>query len=237
LDSWVVEFGSSFSDEISSTLSDILYGIQERNIFLLNQKKNHTEKFYKKKIMNKFYLFLGPRNGSNVAWNKKKFYSEIEAYFLKQNIQIKQLDIRYTYCKYHAFITLFFASKEKIEEFNSIIQMSPNRYIFINDSWKIYQYIQKKDRLNTAFCEDSENDEVAVSSSSSTNNENVFEEEEEEEPTEVSIIEPEPEEEEEQDQYESIYTWLITPQQHELKQREDIASLCKWLATPYWERT
>jgi hypothetical protein len=188
--------------------------------------------------MNKFYIFLGSRFG-NIAWNKKKFRMEVEAFFSKEEkaVQIKQLDIRSTHgSRYHAFIDLVFDSKEKMKEFISLIRDGSTKYRVINESWKLYEYVSKKDRLNTAFCEDNDEEEEVVAS-----NENVFEEEEEEkeeeeEVTEISFIEPVNNEDNDVE-YESIYNWLITPQPYELKQAEEIKSLCKWLATPYWERT
>ena len=121
--------------------------------------------------MNKFYIFLGSRFG-NIAWNKKKFKLEVETFFSKDSVQVKKIDIRHTHGnRYHAFITLLFVSNEKMKAFNSLIRCASTKYIVINEAWKIYQYISKSERLNTAFYED--NDEEVVIDSG----ENVFEDE------------------------------------------------------------
>jgi hypothetical protein len=131
----------------------------------------------------------------------------------------------------------------------------------INEAWKIYQYISKSERLNTAFCED--NDEEVVIDSG----ENVFEDEaqatdelsenvatdelsetattyvaqstyeydQHSNESEISFINPVYEYE--NNEYESIYTWLVTPQLHELKKAEEMKELCRWLSTSFWERT
>ena len=122
--------------------------------------------------MNKFYIFLGSRFG-NIAWNKKKFKLEVETFFSKDSVQVKKIDIRHTHGnRYHAFVTLLFVSNEKMKAFNSLIRCASTKYIVINEAWKIYQYISKSERLNTAFCED--NDEEVVIDSG----ESVFDDEE-----------------------------------------------------------
>ena len=122
--------------------------------------------------MNKFYIFLGSRFG-NIVWNKKKFKLEVETFFSKDSVQVKKIDIRHTHGnRYHAFVTLLFVSNEKMKAFNSLIRCASTKYIVINEAWKIYQYISKSERLNTAFCED--NDEEVVIDSG----ENVFDDEE-----------------------------------------------------------
>ena len=122
--------------------------------------------------MNKFYIFLGSRFG-NIAWNKKKFKLEVETFFSKDSVQVKKIDIRHTHGnRYHAFVTLLFVSNEKMKAFNSLIRCASTKYIVINESWKIYQYISKSERFNTAFCED--NDEEVVIDSG----ESVFDDEE-----------------------------------------------------------
>ena len=121
--------------------------------------------------MNKFYIFLGSRFG-NIAWNKKKFKLEVETFFSKDSVQVKKIDIRHTHGnRYHAFVTLLFVSNEKMKAFNSLIRCASTKYIVINEAWKIYQYISKSERLNTAFCED--NDEEVIDSG-----ESVFDDEE-----------------------------------------------------------
>ena len=122
--------------------------------------------------MNKFYIFLGSRFG-NIAWNKKKFKLEVETFFSKDSVQVKKIDIRHTHGnRYHAFVTLLFVSNEKMKAFNSLIRCASTKYIVMNEAWKIYQYISKSERLNTAFCED--NDEEVVIDSG----ESVFDDEE-----------------------------------------------------------
>ena len=122
--------------------------------------------------MNKFYIFLGSRFG-NIAWNKKKFKLEVETFFSKDSVQVKKIDSRHTHGnRYHAFVTLLFVSNEKMKAFNSLIRCASTKYIVINEAWKIYQYISKSERLNTAFCED--NDEEVVIDSG----ESVFDDEE-----------------------------------------------------------
>jgi hypothetical protein len=121
--------------------------------------------------MNKFYIFLGSKFG-NIAWNKKNFKVEVETFFSKDSVRIKHIDIRHTHGnRYHAFVTLLFLSNEKMKAFNSLIRCASTKYTVINETWKIYQYISKSERLNTAFCED--NDEEVVIDSG----ENVFEDE------------------------------------------------------------
>lgn len=115
--------------------------------------------------MNKFYIFLGSRFG-NIAWNKKKFKLEVETFFSKDSVQVKKIDIRHTHGnRYHAFVTLLFVSNEKMKAFNLLIRCASTKYIVINEAWKIYQYISKSERLNTAFCED--NDEEVIDSGES----------------------------------------------------------------------
>ena len=202
--------------------------------------------------MNKFYIFLGSRFG-NIAWNKKKFKLEVETFFSKDSVQVKKIDIRHTHGnRYHAFITLLFVSNEKMKAFNSLIRCASTKYIVINEAWKIYQYISKSERLNTAFCED--NDEEVVIDSG----ENVFEDEaqatdelsetattyvaqvtyeydQHSNESEISFITPVYDYED--NEYESIYTWLVTPQLHELKKAEEMKELCRWLSTSFGERT
>jgi hypothetical protein len=120
--------------------------------------------------MNKFYIFLGSTFG-NIAWNKKHFKLEVETFFSGQSVTVKQIDIRQTHGnRYHAFVTLLFLSNEKMKVFDSLIRCASTKYIVINDTWKIYKYISKSERLNTAFCDD--NDEEVIDSG-----ENVFEDE------------------------------------------------------------
>ena len=211
--------------------------------------------------MNKFYIFLGSRFG-NIAWNKKKFKLEVETFFSKDSVQVKKIDIRHTHGnRYHAFITLLFVSNEKMKAFNSLIRCASTKYIVINEAWKIYQYISKSERLNTAFYED--NDEEVVIDSG----ENVFEDEaqatdelsenvatdelsetattyvaqstyeydQHSNESEISFITPVYDYED--NEYESIYTWLVTPQLHELKKAEEMKELCRWLSTSFGERT
>ena len=211
--------------------------------------------------MNKFYIFLGSKFGS-ICSNKKKFKSDVETFFAEESIQIKQIDVRQTHGnRYHAFVTLFFSSNEKLVEFISSIQSSSVKYRVINHTWKIYQYLSKKDRkveLNTAFCEDSCDEEVVLG-------DNVLDEEEEggaweeaqeeareeeeqeageeaelikQDDKEISFIEyEEPVYQYEYNEYESIYTWLVTPQLHELKKAEEMKEICRWLSTSFWQRT
>lgn len=216
--------------------------------------------------MNKFYIFLGSRFG-NIAWNKKKFKLEVETFFSKDSVQVKKIDIRHTHGnRYHAFVTLLFVSNEKMKAFNLLIRCASTKYIVINEAWKIYQYISKSERLNTAFCED--NDEEVVIDSG----ESVFEDEAQatDELSETATDELQvtnelsetattyvaqatyeydqhsneseisfisPVYDYEDNEYESIYTWLVTPQLHELKKAEEMKELCRWLSTSFWERT
>ena len=120
--------------------------------------------------MNKFYIFLGSTFG-NIAWNKKNFKLEVETFFSGQSVTVKQIDIRQTHGnRYHAFVTHLFLSNEKMKVFDSLIRCASTKYIVINETWKIYKYISKSERLNTAFCDD--NDEEVIDSG-----ENVFEDE------------------------------------------------------------
>ena len=206
--------------------------------------------------MNKFYIFLGNRSGP-VFFLKKMFKNQIEAYFNKQGISVKNLDVRQTQStKYHAFLTLVFKSAQECYDYFGSIRNSVNKYLVINNEWKIYEFVHKEQRkLDMGFIkpEPNERDEVVgnvfdeedKSIDEEDEEENEEEEEENEEDSEydaeISIIEkedlPNGEEEEEAD-YESIYKWLVTPQEEEhQRQIEEIKSLCKWLATPYWERT
>lgn len=216
--------------------------------------------------MNKFYIFLGSRFG-NIAWNKKKFKLEVETFFSKDSVQVKKIDIRHTHGnRYHAFVTLLFVSNEKMKAFNLLIRCASTKYIVINEAWKIYQYISKSERLNTAFCED--NDEEVVIDSG----ESVFEDEAQatdelsetatdelqvtnelsetattyvaqatyeydQHSSETEISFISPVYDYEDNEYESIYTWLVTPQLHELKKAEEMKELCRWLSTSFWERT
>jgi hypothetical protein len=211
--------------------------------------------------MNKFYIFLGSKFG-NIFANKKKFKSDVETFFAEESIQVKQVDIRQTHSnRYHAFVTLYFVSKEKLAEYISLIRAAPTsiKYLVINNTWKIYEYIPKNNRkfeLNAAFCEEDDDDDAEV-----VVGDNVLEESEEEQnDKEVSFIEYEDTEYEdtkyedtkyedteyeepsyehvyEYNEYESIYTWLVTPQLHELKKAEEMKELCRWLSTSFWERT
>ena len=199
--------------------------------------------------MNKFYIFLGSTFG-NIAWNKKNFKLEVETFFSGQSVTVKQIDIRQTHGnRYHAFVTLLFLSNEKMKVFDSLIRCASTKYIVINETWKIYKYISKSERLNTAFCDD--NDEEVIDSG-----ENVFEDEVQgttdegttyevqgttyeydEHPNEGEISYINPVYEYEDNEYESIYTWLVTPQLHEIKKAEEMKELCRWLSTSFWERT
>ena len=215
--------------------------------------------------MNRFYIFLGSKFG-NIAWNKKNFKLEVETFFSGESVTVKQIDIRQTHGnRYHAFVTLLFLSNEKMKVFDSLIRCASTKYIVINETWKIYKYISKSERLNTAFCDD--NDEEVIDSG-----ENVFEDEVQgttdevqgttdevqgttdevqgttdevqgttyeydEHPNEGEISYINPVYDYEYNEYESIYTWLVTPQLHELKQAEEMKELCRWLSTSFWERT
>jgi hypothetical protein len=199
--------------------------------------------------MNKFYIFLGNRSG-NIFFLKKMFKNQIEAYFNKQGIAIKNLDVRQTQgIKYHAFLTLVFKSAQECYDYFGNIRNSVNKYLVINDEWKIYEFVHKENRkhdLGFIKHEPDERDEIVG---------NVFDEEEsvskesydkdstEEDSSEKESCEEEDsieseEEKEDVSEYEKIYNWLVTPDAEDhRKQIEEIKSLCKWLATPYWERT
>ncbi len=96
--------------------------------------------------MNKFYIFLGNRSG-NIFFLKKMFKNQIEAYFNKQGIAIKNLDVRQTQgIKYHAFLTLVFKSAQECYDYFGNIRNSVNKYLVINDEWKIYEFVHKENR-------------------------------------------------------------------------------------------
>ncbi len=199
--------------------------------------------------MNKFYIFLGNRSG-NVFFLKKMFRNQIEIYFNKQGIGVKNLDIRQTQgTRYHAFLTLVFKSAQECYDYFGSIRNSVNKFLVINnDEWKIYEFVHKEHRkhdLGFLKHDPEERDEIVG---------NVFDEEEsdkessdkESSDNEVSAndddddsisIELEEEKDDELKEYEKIYNWLVTPDEEaHRKQIEEIKSLCKWLATPYWER-
>ena len=122
--------------------------------------------------MNKFYVFLGHRSGPVFFW-KKTFKNQIEAYFISRGIGVKTLDVRQTQgTKYHAFFTLIFKSAQDCYDYYHSIQNSVNKYLVINDEWKIYQFVQKEQRkhdLGFLRHEPDERDEVVG---------NVFDEDE-----------------------------------------------------------
>ena len=123
--------------------------------------------------MNKFYIFLGNRSG-NVFFLKKMFRNQIEIYFNKQGIGVKNLDIRQTQgTKYHAFLTLVFKSAQECYDYFGSIRNSVNKFLVINnDEWKIYEFIHKEHRkhdLGFLKHEPDERDEIVG---------NVFDEEE-----------------------------------------------------------
>ena len=201
--------------------------------------------------MNKFYIFLGNRSGP-VFFLKKMFKNQIETYFNKQGISVKNLDVRQTQStKYHAFLTLVFNSAQECYDYFGSIRNSVNKYLVINNEWKIYEFVHKENRkLDMGFIkpEPNERDEVVG---------NVFDEEESfdnsqeessvdsqeessvdsQEESSVDSISNEKEEDDDLSEYEKIYKWLVTPEEEEhQRQIEEIKALCNWLATPHWER-
>ena len=101
------------------------------------------------------------------------FKNQIEAYFNKQGIAIKNLDVRQTQgIKYHAFLTLVFKSAQECYDYFGNIRNSVNKYLVINDEWKIYEFVHKENRkhdLGFIKHEPDERDEIVG---------NVFDEEE-----------------------------------------------------------
>jgi hypothetical protein len=189
------------------------------------------------------------------------FKNQIEAYFNKQGISVKNLDVRQTQStKYHAFLTLVFKSAQECYDYFGSIRNSVNKYLVINNEWKIYEFVHKEQRkLDLGFIkpEPNERDEVVGNvfdeeessvesqeeSSVDSHDDSSVESQDEsldnsQEESSVDSISNEKEEDDDLSEYEKIYKWLVTPEEEEhQRQIEEIRSLCKWLATPYWERT
>jgi hypothetical protein len=177
------------------------------------------------------------------------FKYQIEAYYNKQGIAIKHLDVRQTQdLKYHAIFTLVFKSAQECYDYCGSIRNSINKYLVINDEWKIYEFVHQKNRNhNLGFFKHNpdKRDEIVGNvfdeekSDKESSEESSYEVSVEEDSNDDSVnIEPE-EEKEDISEYEKKYNWLVTPDEEveHRKQIEEIKSLCKWLATPYWERT
>lgn len=124
----------------------------------------------------KFYISLGGRSGHTIPSNKKFFEHRLKHFFETYddaaNVKLFKADIRYSYKSYHAFISLSFTTRERLNKFVEMIDSSKNNHVIISPGWKIYNYIPKHERkLNTAFCQE-DGDEP-----DNNENENVFEDE------------------------------------------------------------
>lgn len=123
----------------------------------------------------KFYISLGGRSGHTIPSNKKFFEHRLKQFFETYddgNVKLFKVDIRYSYKSYHAFISLSFATVDRLNKLVEMIDSSKNNHVIISPGWKIYNYIPKHERkLNTAFCQE-DGDEP-----DNNENENVFDDE------------------------------------------------------------
>jgi hypothetical protein len=124
----------------------------------------------------KFYISVGGRSGHSIPSNKKFFENRLKQFFETYdagNVKLFKLDIRYSYKSYHAFISLSFTTRQRLNQLVEMIDSSKNNHVIISPGWKIYNYIPKHERkLNTGFCEE---DGVEPDNNE---NENVFDEDE-----------------------------------------------------------
>lgn len=123
----------------------------------------------------KFYISVGGRSGHTIPSNKKFFEHRLKHFFETYdagNVKLHKVDIRYSYKSYHAFISLSFMTRQRLNQLVEMIDSSKNNHVIISPGWKIYNYIPKHERkLNTAFCQE-DGDEP-----DNNENENVFDDE------------------------------------------------------------
>ena len=106
----------------------------------------------------KFYISVGGRSGYSIPSNKQFFEHRLKHFFETYdagNVKLHKVDIRYSYKSYHAFISLSFTTRQRLNQLVEMIDSSKNNHVIISPGWKIYNYIPKHERkLNTAFCEE-----------------------------------------------------------------------------------
>ena len=129
----------------------------------------------------KFYISVGGRSGYSIPSNKKFFENRLKQFFETYdagNVKLFKLDIRYSYKSYHAFISLSFTTRHRLNQLVEMIDSSKNNHVIISPGWKIYNYIPKHERkLNTGFCEEEEEEDGDGVEPDNNENENVFDDE------------------------------------------------------------